>query len=159
MKDRFYSVDEIARIIDLHPKTVRRFIREGKIKAKKAGREWRIHEDDFKEYAHSELREPGTAEAETGGSRGDSGGYAEPGDENRINVSAVVEIHEKESEEASRISNSLIALLNSKDPSWGRARYDFIYHPESRKARFVLYGTPEFIAAIMKMFSVIAEQR
>jgi len=148
MENKYYSVEEISRILDLHPKTVRRFIREGKIKAKKIGRAWKIHQDDFKEYAHGELDQP----------KQDKINYSPPGAKGRIHVSAVVEIHEKESEEASRISNSLIAMLNSKDPSWGNARYDLIYHPEEGKARFVLYGTPAFIAAIMKFFDIIRQQ-
>ena len=151
MEQKYFSVDEIATIIDLHPKTVRRFIREGKIKAQKMGREWRVRENDFREYAHGELKTPEAAEKT-------EPVYAAPGDPERISVSAVVEIREKESEEATRISNSLMALLNSKDPSWGKARYDFIYHPETGTARYVLYGTPKFIAAIMSTFSIIAEQ-
>jgi excisionase family DNA binding protein len=149
MQDKYYSVEELAHILDLHPKTVRRFIREGKIKAQKFGRAWKIHQDNFRQYAHAELKD----------NRSDSKiEYSSPDERNRITVSAVIEIREKDSEEASRISNSLIALLNSKDPSWGNARYDLIYHPEIGKARFVLYGTPAFIAAIMRMFMVISEQ-
>lgn len=157
MEQKFYTVDEIASIIDLHPKTVRRFIREGKIKAVKIGRSWRISQEDFAEYAHMELK-PGTEVEKDIHSAATAEKYAEPGNKNRVSVSAVIEIHEKEPEEASRISNSLMALLNSKDPGWGQTRYDFIYHPEVKKARFVLYGSPTFIAAIMQIFQVIIEQ-
>ncbi len=143
MNERFYSVDEISQMLTLHPKTVRRFIREGKITGKKIGREWKVAQADFIAYAHGELSE--VAEQEQV--------YSAP--KNRITVSAVVEFYEKESEEASRISNSLIAILNSKEPSWGNARYDLIYNPEDGKARFVLYGTPVFISEIMKIFSYI----
>ena len=148
MEQIYYSVEEISRILDLHPKTVRRFIREGKIKAKKIGRSWKIHHNDLRAYAHAELKKPEQKSAN----------YADSDMKERVRVSAVVEIQEKESEEASRISNSLIALLNSKDPSWGNVRYDLIYHPEEGKARFVLYGTPAFISTIMKFFEIIQQQ-
>ena len=50
-----YSVIAAAEILDLHPKTVRRFIREGRIKANKVGREWRIRKEDLRDFAHGEL--------------------------------------------------------------------------------------------------------
>jgi excisionase family DNA binding protein len=152
MEQQFYSVEEIAKILDLHPKTVRRFIREGKLKARKIGRTWKISQENFKEYAHGELKQEEAPE------KGQDAGIDYQGIEQRITVSAVIEITEQESEEASRISNSLIALLNSKDPAWGRTRFDFIYHPEIRKARFILYGSPRFISAVMKSFEVITRQ-
>lgn len=147
MEQKFYSVEEIARFLDLHPKTVRRFIREGKIKARKIGRAWRIHRDDLREYAHGELAD----------NREESGFSPDTGLQERTSVSAVIEIQEGSPEEASRISNSLIAMLNCKDPSWGKSRYDFIYNPETKKARFILYGSPRFLRDVLEAFEVFAD--
>ena len=71
----------------------------------------------------------------------------------------MVEIDEENSEEASRISNSLMAMLNGKDDSWGRTRFDFFYYPEIRKAKYVLYGSPKFIAAVLGAFDLFAAQK
>ena len=46
-----YTVQELAEILSLHPKTVQRFIREGKLKATKIGREWRVQKEDLREFA------------------------------------------------------------------------------------------------------------
>ena len=145
-----YSVKEVAEILDLHPKTVQRFIREGKLKARKIGRAWKISIDDFKEYAHAEL----------------SGAQSPIIDEKplsaineRLTVSAVIELREAGNSEAERISNTLIAVLNGKDPSWGAARYDYVYQPETGTARFILYGTPLFISSMLKMLEpLLVEQ-
>ncbi|MCG8571455.1 MAG: helix-turn-helix domain-containing protein [Spirochaetes bacterium] len=146
MKEKLYSVEEAAQILDLHPKTVQRFIREGGIKGNKIGREWRIPQASLKEFTHAELAEnPVTNNSETELKK-------------RIHVSAVIEIDETNSEEASRISNSIIAVLNSKDPDWGKTRYDLIYHPETQKARFILYGTPAFLSQILKMIDTLTQQ-
>jgi excisionase family DNA binding protein len=138
-----YTVARLSEILDLHPKTVRRFIREGKLKATRIGREWRVSNVDLQQYAHAEL----------------ANAPAEPAPatplSSRVQVSAVVEISEGHSDEVARISNSLIAVLNSKDPAWGSSRYDLIYHPETRKARFVLNGTPLFIRTLLEMVEVL----
>ena len=141
-----YNVSQLSEILDLHPKTVRRFIRDGKIRATKIGREWRVRKEDLQQYAHGELaNKPSEPQPTTPLS-------------SRVQVSAVIEINEGHPEEVSRISNSLIAALNSKDPSWGRSRYDLLYHPKTRKARFILNGTPLFIRTLLEMVEVLVQQ-
>jgi hypothetical protein len=73
----------------------------------------------------------------------------------RISVSAVIEIKEQNSEEASRISNSIMALLNSEKWSDGKSRFDFFYYPETEKAKYIFYGPPEFIERIISTFELL----
>jgi excisionase family DNA binding protein len=147
MTTPFYSIEDLTQILKLHPKTILRFIHEGKIKAQKIGRSWRVSQEALKEYTHAELAAPPRPVPEPV----DFGSIGE-----RMKVSAVIEIDEQNSEEASRLSNTLMAALNCKDPSWGSSRFDFFYYPEIRKAKYVLYGTPEFIGEIMTMFGRLA---
>lgn len=142
-----YTVQELATILSLHPKTVQRFIREGKIKATKIGREWRVRREDLREFAHGELSAPKAEEPAPTTRLAD-----------RIQVTAVIELDEGHSSEVSRLSNSLIAVLNSKDPRFGETRYDLVYHPEIRKARFVVHGTPLFIRTLLGLVDVLLEQ-
>ena len=148
MRNRFYSVEELTEILNLHPKTIQRFLREGRIKGRKIGRAWKVHHDELRSFAHAELAPEAAAVQE------DWTGKDEP-----VRVSAVVEIIERDVEEASRISNSMVAMLNCKDPSWGPVRYDMMYDPAAHSARFVLYGSPSFIAAVMKLFDAIRERQ
>lgn len=149
MEHKLYSIADLSEILKLHPKTILRFIHEGKIKARKIGRSWMVSRDELKEYAHSEFAGEERPRQETSPVR-----LAE-----RIAVSAVVEIDEENSDEASRISNSLMAMLNGKDDSWGKTRFDFFYYPEIRKAKYVLYGSPKFIAAVLGTFDLLAAQK
>jgi excisionase family DNA binding protein len=141
-----YTVTQLSEILKLYPKTVRRFIHEGKIKATKIGREWRVRKDDLRDCAYGELaNQPDEPRPATRLSE-------------RVQVSAVIEVNEKHSDEVSRISNSLIAVLNTKDPAWGAARHDLIYHSETHKARFVLNGSPVFIRTLLETVEVLLEQ-
>ncbi|MBN1533347.1 MAG: helix-turn-helix domain-containing protein [Spirochaetes bacterium] len=149
MDQTMYSIEELTSILRLHRKTILRFIHEGKIRARKIGRSWMVTRDDLREYTHAELASDDRAAVPR-----QSGPLVD-----RIAVSAVVEINEQNSEEAARISNSLMAMLNCKDESWGRTRFDFFYHPEIQKARYVLYGSPKFIGTIMETFEALCRQR
>jgi excisionase family DNA binding protein len=143
---RFYSIEELSEILRLHPKTILRFIHEGKIKATKIGRAWKASQEALKEYAHAELVTSPRAEEERS---------SEPLS-SRVTVSAVIEIREYGSAEASRLSNSLMAALNSKDESFGKARFDALYYPEIRTAKYVVYGEPRFISEIMRLVETLS---
>ena len=42
MENKFYTIDQVAEVLDIHHKTVRKFIKEGRLKANKIGKQWRI---------------------------------------------------------------------------------------------------------------------
>lgn len=145
MRTKLYSISELTKILNLHPKTILRFIAEGKIKARKIGRSWRVTEDDLRVYCHGELNTESTPKQIPN--------YETIGE--RISVSAVVEIKEQNSEEASRISNSLMAMLNGDRESDCKSRFDFFYYPEIEKAKYVFYGSPKFVADVLGSFDLL----
>lgn len=150
MKSQFFSVEQLSEILNLHPKTIQRFIREGKIKGTKIGRSWKVHTKDLKEFTHSELSDIPRLD--------DKVEYSIQPSIDRIQVSSVIEINEKEPDEASRLSNSLMAMMNCKDPSWGYCDLRVIHYPEKGKARIVINGSPKFISEMMMFFQVLLDE-
>ena len=47
---RFYDVQEIAKAFDMTPQSIRKFLREGRIKARKFGTRWYVAEEAMREY-------------------------------------------------------------------------------------------------------------
>lgn len=142
MELKLYSVSDLSGILKLHPKTIIRFIKEDKIKARKIGRSWMVSEEELKNYCHAEL----------------SGNQLPPipsvneSDADKINASVVVEMNDQDPEKVSRLSNSLMAMLNSEKGQSGGTRYDFIYYPEIQKVKYTFYGDPGFISKILTIF-------
>lgn len=153
MSKQFYSAAEVAEILGIHQKTIQRFIREGKLKGTKMGRAWKVHVDDLKAYSHAELAPEPAAFNVKQSSVSNSISIEE-----RVSVSAVIELRDAAEREISRITNTLIAVLNGKDPSWGKSRYDYFYEPETSTARFILYGKPAFISSILKMLEPLVNE-
>lgn len=46
----FYSIYEAAEILGVHERTIRNYVKTGKIKAGQVGRQWRISKADLLEY-------------------------------------------------------------------------------------------------------------
>jgi len=148
MEEKLYTVTELKGILNLHEKTIIRFIHDEKIKGKKIGRSWMVPESDLKAYVHGELANNNEVKQTD---------YSTLNE--RISVSAVIEIKEQNSEEAIRISNSLMAMLNSGSEETRNTRFDFFYYPEIQTAKYVAYGNPTTISKIINIFDVLSNQK
>jgi len=50
MEDKFYTINQVAEILDMHHKTIRNFISDGKLRASKVGKQWRVSDDDLNSF-------------------------------------------------------------------------------------------------------------
>ncbi len=55
MIEKFFTTEQVANILQMHPFTILKFIREGKLKGLKLGRVYRIKESDVKEFLESKM--------------------------------------------------------------------------------------------------------
>ncbi|PYI55477.1 hypothetical protein DLM86_07010 [Paenibacillus flagellatus] len=140
-----YTVDQIAETLDMHPRTIRRYIREGKLKASKVGGEWRIREEDAAMFTGGAVRKlhEGT-KREIGRFLDGRPDEAEDG----FPVCAVFDCRVA-AEEAARISQRLVAFMNEDDPERGKAKFQYLYVEEEKKSRFVLWGSPSFVGKLL----------
>ena len=59
MFENYVDVIEAARILDIHPETVKRLIREGKLTATKFGNKWIMERDRLQMFANTYDRSRG----------------------------------------------------------------------------------------------------
>jgi len=51
MSTQLYTADEVAGLLNLHVKTIRRYVRDGRLKARRIGKEYRIARADLDDFA------------------------------------------------------------------------------------------------------------
>ncbi|MGE5495922.1 MAG: helix-turn-helix domain-containing protein [Burkholderiales bacterium] len=142
MEDKWYSVEQVADMLRLHPKTLRRYIAEGKLRASKLGKQYRISGHDLSIFIEG---------------RG-TGGFETEEAKPAIDVSAVVDITPSGKDEADRIESMLLAALNSKDPSYGLSSANIQRSADKNKLRVMLWGTPAFITTMLECISALSSQ-
>jgi len=54
MTREYYTVEQISEMLNIHPKTIRRYIREGRLHATKIGKSWRITGHDLSVFVESD---------------------------------------------------------------------------------------------------------
>src|SRR5690349_11224924 len=91
MAQELYSVEQVAERLGLHVRTVRNYVRDGRLKAVRIGKQYRI--------AHADLQ------AFTGGGDSEAGTAGGPS----VEVSTVVAIDDVGRAAADRVSNTVIA--------------------------------------------------
>nr|WP_282580230.1 helix-turn-helix domain-containing protein [Natroniella sulfidigena] len=47
------TVKEVSEILQVHTKTIKRWLRDGKLKGVKMGKMWRVEQKDLKEFIES----------------------------------------------------------------------------------------------------------
>jgi excisionase family DNA binding protein len=138
-----YSVEQVADRLGLHVRTVRNYVREGRLKAVRIGKQYRIAAEDLA--------------ALTG--RPASSFEPEPvRRERHVEVSSIVEIDAVSPETATRLTNSLVAVANSRGATDEPLRVETIYDETRGRMRVILVGSMEMNASLFKVISALLER-
>lgn len=147
MKDTYYSVDEIAELLKIHPKTVQRYIREGKLKANKVGKSWRVAGHDLSIFTE-------------GGSESASS-HVLPDravERGAVKISAVIDIPVLNTEESVRIANTLTAISNSKPSEYGSSSVQTQFLMSEKVMRVMVWGSLSYTQVILDSISALTDQ-
>ena len=156
MEEKFYTIDQIAEILGMHHKTIRKFITEGKLRANKVGKQWRISGHDlslFMEDNNVNIKNNNKLESEK--IEFSTGDVDSNNKTSKINVSTVIDINEVDIDEHKRISNMLLALMNSKDSKIRNSTINIKYYKNNKNLKVMLWGDIEFTNAMLDFISTI----
>lgn len=156
MEEKFYTIDQIAEILGMHHKTIRKFITEGKLRANKVGKQWRISGHDlslFMEDNNVNIKNNNKLESEK--IEFTTGDVDSNNKTSKINVSTVIDINEVDIDEHKRISNMLLALMNSKDSKIRNSTINIKYYKNNKNLKVMLWGDIEFTNAMLDFISTI----
>lgn len=135
MSEEIYTVEQFAERLKLHPKTVRRFIREGRLRAVKVGKSYRILRSDM--------------EAMTGATPG-----ARP---TSARVTAIVDLSDVEPAKAQSLARVLPAMRMGREARPEPMSLDVAYDPARRTLKVIITGSPADTAAMLNIIQVQTE--
>lgn len=146
MDNKYYTVEQIAEILSIHPKTIQRYIREGKLFASKIGKSWRVTGHDLSVFIEN------TKVVTT---RLDKDPAAL---EKKVKISSVIDIDVDDINEAMRIVNTLTASLNVKPPEYERSTMYTQYLESENKVRVMLWGNIPFMQNMLDSILMLVNQ-
>src|SRR5215510_12118146 len=143
MKHGLYSVEQGAGSLGLHVRTVRNYVREGRLKAVRIGKQYRITAEDF-----AAMTGRPAASFET-----------EPVRRQRhVEVSSIVEIDVISPEAANRVTNLLMGAANMRRSPEERLRIETIYDEERARLKVIVVGSMESSTSTFRMIQAVLDE-
>src|SRR5712692_5308611 len=131
---QLFTADEVAELLNLHVKTIRRYVRDGRLKARRIGKEYRIARADLDEFA------------------GESRAADQPVPRTRhVIASSIVDADVVSPEEGHRVTTMVMAALNSRKGEADFPRVDAIYYEEQGKLRITITASPVLTCELLRM--------
>jgi excisionase family DNA binding protein len=132
--EELYTVEQAAGQLQLHPKTVLRFIRENRLKATRLGKSYRIHRADLD--AFSGVPAP-AAQAWT---------------------TSIVDVPNVSPALAKALARQVPGALNARPREGAPMRAEVVHDPERSHVKIVITGSPGDAAALLSLIRVWLEQ-
>ena len=136
-----FTVYQVADRLQLHPKTVRQYIRDGRLTATRIGKSYRVAARDLASLA------------------GETAAVSEPEVRRarEVQVATTVDIHGIDPDTVHRITTLLTANLNGPQDPDRAARLDLMHDPKRGRLRIVIGGGPKVTADLLRLIQAVTE--
>ncbi len=125
MEETLYSVEQVAERLGLHVRTIRNYVRDGKLPAVRIGKQYRITQSDLDAFTGRAVPAPPRETVRR---------------QRHTDVSSIVEIDAVSAETAHRLTTVLIAAAGTRDDEGPRLRIDTVYDEERGRMKVVVLG-------------------
>jgi excisionase family DNA binding protein len=138
VSQELYSVEQVAERLGLHVRTVRNYVRDGRLKAVRIGKQYRIAREHLDALTGQPAVTPGTEVAPA---------------RRHVEVSSIVQIDAIGFDAASRVTNTLLASAKSRPEEDDPVRVDTIYDQERARLKVILSGSIATTASLLKFIT------
>ncbi|MDX5576077.1 helix-turn-helix domain-containing protein [Streptomyces griseus] len=143
-----YSVGEVAELLGLHVRTVRNYVREGRLKAVRIGKQYRISKEDFAALTGRPV--DGTAGHPADGTVPVPVPAPAPA-LGHVEVSSIVQIDALGPDAAHRLSTFVTASTQSARDTVDPLRVQTVYDKERTRMKIVILGGAAATADLLHM--------
>lgn len=141
--DSFYSIEQVASQLGLHARTVRNYVREGRLKGVRIGKQYRIAQADL--------------DVLTGHGAPAARDVADETPRRHVEVSSIVEVEVIDPDAASRVTNALMAAAKGRSEDDGPLRIETIYDLERARLKVIVIGSLTATAPLLKFINALLE--
>lgn len=144
MAEELLSVFDVAKRLNVHVRTVRNYVRDGRLKAVRVGKQYRISRADLEAF---------------------TGGPIPPTDSERasrhrhVEVSSIVQVDAISAEASADLEKSLGAFAHAERNRGGTLRAETFYDRDIGRLKIILLGAPSTSGAALQFLSSLLETR
>jgi excisionase family DNA binding protein len=136
MPQELYSVEQVANRLGLHVRTIRNYVRDGRLKAVRIGKQYRIAREDLEEFT------------------GTSAAALEVDEQSRhVEASSIVHIDAIDRAGADRITTHVLGSLNQS--GIGRLRVETVYDEDRAVLKIIVLGDLAPTADLLRLINLL----
>ena len=135
MSEEVYTVEQFAERLKLHPKTVLRFIKDGRLRAVKVGKSYRILRSEMEAMA----------------------GMSQAPDLKVARVTSIVDIPDADAELAQKLARMLPSLRLGREARPDPMSLSVAYDEALKHLKIVIVGSVEDTAAMLQVIRTLAQ--
>jgi excisionase family DNA binding protein len=137
-----YSIEQVAELLALHARTVRNYVRAGRLKAVRIGKQYRIARADLEAFTGQPLSE-----------------FAiDPAARTRhVEISSMVQIDAVSPEEMQRVSNLLLGAAKGRRQNDEPLRIETIYDAARARLKVIIVGGLQVTGDVLKLVAAALE--
>ena len=132
-----YSVEQVAERLGLHVRTVRNYVRDGRLKAVRIGKQYRISADDLAAFTGVQPQVTGTRHVE---------------------VSAIVEVDGIGEQDAGRLAMMIMGGANTRGTGDRPLRIETAYDQSRARLKVIVLGDPADAAELLRWIAIFTER-
>lgn len=144
MSEQLYSVEQVADLLGLHVKTVRNYVRDGRLKAVRIGKQYRITKADLEALTGAAVAAPARETVRR---------------KRRVEVTSIVQVDAIDPDTMSRLATLLISSANSRPDNDEHLHVETIYDEERATMKIIIVGGPDGSAELLRLVSVLLENK
>jgi excisionase family DNA binding protein len=135
-----YSTEEVADILGLHVRTVRGYVRDGRLPGIRIGKQYRIARDDLAAFT------------------GTHPGPAADGPP-RVEVSAVVQVAPLRADEMTRLSTLVTGAASARRDDADPLHVQTVWDPDRAALKIIVVGTADDTATVLALIATLAKEQ
>ena len=147
--EKFYTVDEVAKITMFTTRTIRNYLKDGSLKGRKIGGQWRFTQEDLEQF----WEQGKVTEKIISDSKQDVLDFVEgvlPEYTGSVQSCLIVDIYQP-IDAITEIKEKLMLQMDTGSGDF--KRFYFSYDENDNKARFTLFGPPKHLTAALKIIN------
>jgi excisionase family DNA binding protein len=147
---KLYTVEDIAQMTSLTSRTIRNYLKNGSLKGQKIGGQWRFTMENIKRlFSNSAFLSDISSHNRqqvldfVDGVNTDMHG--------KVQVCAILDCYCENQKAGHRLYETLVTVINNREDGSAPAKFDYEFAEKESKARFILFGDPDYIIKTLQL--------
>jgi excisionase family DNA binding protein len=136
---RLYSLEQVAERLGLQVRTVRNYVRSGRLKAIRIGKQYRVTRESLEDLTGPALKRDAVPR------------------HRHVEVSSVIQVDAVSQDTASRVTNHLVGAAKAPHDDGSALRVETIYDEERSQLKVIVIGSLLDAANAFRLLSVLLE--